>query len=397
MRICIYALAVFTCVICDRLELPAYEYIRRFKHPLFLGQCADRVVQYPEGPIPEQCTFPNRQGETTRRFKEVDVRKVIPVRDASELIHNIGMCDDQSAAYFGLLASGDCIVNEIAKKLSFKNKVTTLMYMEHFRPRLNILMPSAELNNIPSEFTHYLNNSYYTENISIGTEEIIIAELHFQTPEEGKKAYNDRFLTDKLSETLMNIAKVVGLPNKVKVVRLSTSDNVFKMNVFNTEMSALFEAIQSIDQYEKQIIRTRYELQHGMRTSHLRYGFKAYEIGPIAYALTTVTDTERKHRWEQVALLQINAERVFLTYRRYRKTCRSFESTNKYCLLMIQTLKELKKTVTVIHTQRRDWSNIKEPQVQELFIREESKKVKLLKSRANMLAKTIKKLTKKKS
>lgn len=396
MLVFIYSLATLsTFVLCDRLDLPAFEYIRRFKNPLFLGQCAHRFVQYPEGPIHEHCTFPNRQGQAVARYKEVETTKIISIRDATELIHYIGMCDEKAASYFGLLASGDCIVSEIASKLTFsKKKVATLMYMDHFRPRLKILIPSAELNNIPDEYTHYLNNSYYTENISIGTEEIILVELHFKTPEEAEKAYIDRYGADKMSERLIMIAKMVGMPTKVKVLRLSTAETVFDMKVFKGQYSAMFEATQLVDQYEKDIARIRHEILHGLRTSHLRYGFKAYEIGPISYSLTTVSEAEMKQRWEEAALLQVKAERVYLTHRRYRSLCRKLESPNKYCLLMIQSLREIKRTITGIHTQRRDWAKLDyDHQVQ--FIREETKTVKLLKTRVNMLAKILKRLKKK--
>jgi len=54
---------------------------------------------------------------------------------------------------------------EVAQQLSFGVKTAVLLSMEHYRPRLRYLKPDSKLN-IPSEFTHYLENYYYTEKIS---------------------------------------------------------------------------------------------------------------------------------------------------------------------------------------------------------------------------------------
>jgi hypothetical protein len=60
---------------------------------------------------------------------------------------------------------------------------------------------------------------------------------------------------------------------------------------------------------------------------------------------------------------------------------------------MKQTLKELKRAITMIHTQRRDWSKVNYDQ-QKQFLSKAKLKVKVLRTRTNMLAKIIKKLLK---
>lgn len=390
-----FILVFLTCVLCDRLELPAFEYLRKFDQPLYLGQCANRIVQYPEGPYNEPCKYPNRQGETVTRFKEVYSQKLIPIQDASHLMQYLGMCDAASAEYFGLLAKGDCVASDIAGKMSFKPKTVTWLYVEHFRPRINTLKPNPLLDDIPEEYTLYFNNTYYTEHIGIGTEEIIIAEMQFKTVDEAKKAYSNKYTKMRMSEKLLDVAMTVGSPRKVKMFRLSTADKLFEREVFRSDY-AIFEARQYAEQCEKQISRIRQEIKQGLRSSHLKYGFKAYEIGPIALPISTVSEEQKRAIWKEAALMQVEAKRVYTTNKRYRKFCRSEDLDRKSCLLMKQTLKELKRAITMIHTQRRDWSNISYDQ-QVLFVSKEKKKVKLLKTRTKLLAKILKKAMKNKS
>ena len=107
---------------------------------------------------------------------------------------------------------------EMANKLSFKRRTSTRMYLEHYRPLMNILSPTMELN-IPSEFTLYLNNTYYTENIGIGTEEVIILEMSFSNVDEARKADSLVLSNSKLlSVYLRHIGRHVAIPKKIKVI-----------------------------------------------------------------------------------------------------------------------------------------------------------------------------------
>ncbi|XP_060584450.1 uncharacterized protein LOC132740544 [Ruditapes philippinarum] len=391
MEVLIYLIILFSCCVCDRLELPAYEYLRRFSEPLHLGQCAHRIVQYPEGPYPEDCSFPSRKGKEEFRYKKVHSQQLKPVHDVQQMMQYLRMCDVKSAQYFGLLAKGDCVATDIAEQLSFKRKTATWIYKEHLRPMIYSLKANPDLS-IPDEFTLYLNNTYYTENISIGTDEVIIVQLLFRGIDQAKKAYSGQNITNVMSEKLLDIAQTVGSPRKLKVIRLSTSGEIFESTNFKSQF-AIFEAIQHVKQVEKQISRIRHELQNGMRSPHLKYIFKDYEIGPIALPVSTVTKEERQRLWQEVALLQIEVKRTYSTNRRYRKFCLTKVSHQKYCVLMKQTLKELKRAITMIHTQRRDWSKINYDQ-QKQFLSKAKLKVKVLRTRTNMLAKIIKKLLK---
>lgn len=393
----IWMTVLLTCALCDNFNLPAYEYLRRFKQPLNLGQCANRVVQYPDGPIPENCNFPTRQGETITRRKEVETQMVYPIHNASELIRQIGLCDDRAAAYFGLLAGkNECIVNEIASQLSFKKKSATLMYMYHYRPRVDVLIPSTQLNDVPKEYTHYLNDTYYTINISIGTEEVIIVELQYRSRREVEKVYADTSHNSKLSRKLTSIAKKAGLPRRVKIITLSTSDYSFKTEVFKGEPNALFEASERIQQYENDIARSHQEILHSHKTSHLTYGFKAYEIGPVPYALPfTSMDSDRKQRWEEAALLQVKAERMFEGHRRYKKLCRKLKTKHKACRPLVELLQKMQDKVISIHDSRRDWVKLSKME-QFKFIRQELIDLKLLKSQAKPLVRALRSFKNKK-
>lgn len=55
-------------------------------------------------------TFPNRSGAIASRLKAVDSQQMIAIASSSKLIQHVGMCNDKSAAYFGLLLSKeDCL------------------------------------------------------------------------------------------------------------------------------------------------------------------------------------------------------------------------------------------------------------------------------------------------
>lgn len=379
----------------DRLELSAFEYLRRFGNkPLTLGQCPNRLISYPENPAyNEPCTLPNRKGESTYRDKGVDSQINIPIQDAAELFQHVKMCDDRSAVHFGLLANGDCIATEIADKLSFTPKHATRLFMEHFRPRLNVLLP-GELN-IPSSYLLYYNNTYYTENISIGTEEILIVQMQFQKEQQTVKANNLKMESKRISENILQIVKHVGMPKKIKVMRLSTSDMDFQMRVFKDQ--DIDQYASYIEQCEKRITQVHQDLVHGRRSTPLKYGFKAFEIGPIALPLFSATDEGKRKNWEEVALLQVDVSREYNTNKRFNRACRSlkedhklFQQEKKLCLLTKQTLKQLKLLTTLIHTQRRDWFTIsREQQIQ--FIEKGNKSVTMLKARMKDFAKELQK------
>ena len=105
----------------------------------------------------------------------------------------------------------------MAGKLSFKSKTSTRVYLNHYRPVMNTLNPTETLN-IPDEFTQYLNNTFYTEHIGIGTEEVIIMELSFKSEGEAKKADRLHLASSRLlSVYLKFIGRHVGVPTKIKV------------------------------------------------------------------------------------------------------------------------------------------------------------------------------------
>lgn len=397
---CIYVLHLMTFALCEHLELPAYEYLRRFKQPLHLGQCAHRVKQYPNGIFAEPCTVPSRKGETTTRFKEVDSQIMTVIHSATELIQHVGMCNDNSAVYFGLLLSTeDCLAKDIANKMSFKPRTVVWLYKEHFRPKIVMLNTTSEFIDIPKEFSHYMSNLYYTEHIDIGTEELIIVEMKFKTVNEARTASVD--MHNRMSQKLVGIVKHAGRPRKVKVARLSTAENIFETRVFKDEL-VVIEALQYINTCESNITRIRQELKAGLRNSHLRYGFKSYEIirpddeqhvmpsqGPSLTLRSSITIEEKKREnWEDVAVLEIEAKRICTENRKYRKFCLTKTEKDIYCLMLKQTLWTLKQAATKIHAQRREWSQLTFYQ-QCMFVTKEKQKLKLLKDRMKWLVRGI--------
>ena len=106
----------------------------------------------------------------------------------------------------------------MASKLSFKSKTSTRLYLNHYRPVMNTLSPTDILN-IPDEFTQYLNNTFYTEHIGIGTEEVIIMELSFKSEVEARKADRLHLASSRLlSVYLKFIGRHIGAPTKIKVI-----------------------------------------------------------------------------------------------------------------------------------------------------------------------------------
>ncbi|KAH3807260.1 uncharacterized protein LOC127836261 [Dreissena polymorpha] len=350
---CVFGAILSTCASCfDRLELPAYEYQKRFQTELLPGKCPSRIIQYPESVYSEPCTFPNRAGIVDYKFKPAETTLRTTVTNASQLMSAIGLCDAKSTDYFGLLSKGDCLASEIAGMVDFKSNTATFLYVDHYRPWVKTLIPTHPIN-IPPEYRQYLNNSFFTESISIGSEEILLVEMHFPKEKEATVA-GEEFHTPDMLAMMMHVAKHVGTPRKIKVVRVSTSDQVVVSKVFRGEM-AIFEAMHYVEECENAIEKVRRELQQGVRHSHLKYSFKAYEIGPIAMSLQSVSDKDKQQAWEQIALVQVEAKRLYNRNKRYRKFCKSTTLYGKYCKHALEMVKELKKLNTHIHTQRRDW------------------------------------------
>lgn len=69
---------------------------------------------------------------------------------------------------------------------------------------------------------------------------------------------------------------------------------------------------------------------------------------------------------------------------------------DKYCLHMRKFIKDLKETITQIHTRRRDWLKTSHEQ-QVSFVKNGKNYVKLLKTQIIILAKELRKMMKKKS
>lgn len=74
--------------------------------------------------------------------------------------------------------------------------------------------------------------------------------------------------------------------------------------------------------------------------------------------------------------------------------CKGTKLYKKYCLLTKQTIKELRKTITHVHTQRRDWTKlIYESQI--AFITTLRSKLNLLDNRMRMVSSFLRKAMKK--
>lgn len=375
----------------ERIEIPAYEYLKRFQQPLSLGQCPDRLITYSWGDVREQCTFPSRTGSANVRFKKVELSQNTVLHNVSELFNQFPLCDRNAANYLGILNRGDCVATEIASKLSFKSRTSTRMYLEHYRPIISILNPSTDLN-IPSEFTLHFNNTFYTENIGIGTEEVIVLELSFGSLEEARKADKLWLASTKLlSVYLKYIGRHIGVPKKIKVIHLSTSEQSLQSRVFKGKTVVADAELWLLD-CEKKIQRVKNEIRSGRRESHLKYGFKEYEIpkGPIALPLTTVTEEQKRRSWEEVTLLQVEAKRVYVTYKRYRKICRSSRKTYSACPVVKHSLREVKKAISRIRSERLNWLS-KSYEDQQLFITRGKQLVKNLRVTLKVVVKSLKK------
>ncbi|XP_052783405.1 uncharacterized protein LOC128219604 isoform X2 [Mya arenaria] len=372
----------------DTLELHAFEYLRRFERELLPGQCPGRIIQQSSlKPYPEPCMYPNRPGDVDLKRKPAETAFKMVVDNPEQLMDKLGLCDAKAAHYFGLLANGDCVSNEIAGKVSFSSRNLVLLNMDHYRPRVKTLHPSAGLG-IPDEYTHYFINSYYTRAIAIGTEEVILVVLSFKSQQEARLARQEYYSKD-LSTLILNFAMTVNQPTKIKVVRLSTADKVFETKVFRSGF-ATFEAAQYVEEAENHMDRIRKELDQGVRHSHLKYSFKAYEVGPMM----PIANEQKSGAWKQIALVQVRAKRMYNSNKRYRKFCRSTNDYRKYCLLENQTLKELKKTITRVHTMRRDWLD-KPYEYQIEYINNTKKNLKLWNDRLRLVSKQLRKIIKK--
>lgn len=375
----------------ERIEIPAYEYLKRFQRPLILGQCPDRLITYSWGDVREHCTFPNRAGNSNIRLKKVDIAMNTVLHNVSQLFDQFSLCDRNAANYLGILSRGDCVATEIASKLAFKSRTSTRMYLEHYRPIMKALRPSSELN-IPDEFTLHVNNTFYTESIGIGTEEVVVMEIHFSSVEEARKADKVNLEPTKLlSVYLKYIGRHVAVPKKIKVIHLSTSDQSLQSHVFKGK-TALAEAELWLLDREQKIQRIKSDIKSGRKEPHLKYGFKEYEIpkGPIALPLTSVTEDQKRKSWEEVTLLQIEAKRVYVTYKRYRKTCRSAKDVSRACPVVKYTLKEVKNVMQRIHTERKQWAS-KPYEDQQLFIVRGKQLIKNLRVTLKVVVKSLKK------
>lgn len=375
----------------ERLEIPAYEYLKRFEQPLTLGQCPDRFVTYQWGHLRERCTYPNRAGNARTRFKKVDYAKNTVLHNVEQLFKQFSLCDRRAANYLGILNKGDCVAATIAGKLSFKSRTSTRLYLDHYRPIMNTLNPSDELN-IPAEFTAYVNNSFYTENIGIGTEEVLIMELTFATEDEARKADRIHLGSSKLlSEYVKYIGVFVGRPKKIKVIRHSTAEQSLQARVFKGQ-TAVDEAKSWLEECEEKIKHIKNEINAGRRESHLQYGFKEYEIpkGPITLPLSSITEDDKRRSWENVTFLQVQAKRIYVTYKRYRKACRSAKDVNRACPVIKHSLTEVKTIMKRIHTERKNWSS-KPYEDQQLFISRGRQMLKNLKVTLKVVVKSLKK------
>lgn len=396
LTISLVLLVSMSSVFADHIDITAYEYVQRFKKQLSIGECPMKFVAYPNGNQKEPCPFPKRTGTPRYREKTVNTTQLFLLADPAELFKIIRLCDGKSANYFGLLIQGDCVAAEIASKLSFKRKHVTLMRHDYYRPRVNVLTPSDNLA-VPDEFTQYLSNVYYTKHIDIGTEEVIIVDMQFSDIKDAEKAKGRFNPSGRLADNLQIIGEMKeGRPRKVKVIRLSTAGNTLETRVYKLSKDSkqpLFAARGFVLDIEHSINKLREDLLLKRLNTHLKYGFKTYEIGPIALPFSSVPEDAVHENWNNVSLLQVESERAYVTNKRYRKQCRNRDSANtklrKFCPLIKHALMELKRARITIRTQRRDWNQLSFEE-QTTFINTYRISVKKLKMSLKMTTKEVK-------
>ncbi|KAL3848000.1 hypothetical protein ACJMK2_018885 [Sinanodonta woodiana] len=346
----------------ERLDLAAYEYIRKFTTPLALGSCPSRMVRYASDNVLETCSFSaGNQGQGSYAREEY-TRQMSLVTNASHLLDILGICDGRAASYIGILNGGDCIETEVSKMVTFSKKHITHVYKEFYQTKVDTLAKDREEKRHP-DFSHYTEDSYYLNHIGHGGLEVILIQMQFSSSEQAKVAATFHMDSFSPSKNLDIISKVVGIPKKIMVIVLSSLSNPFKDTRKYKGGEGLIEALKLIKVLEGRMrLNIRGASRHKEQTTKpIIYGFL-----PFIETSKAPVGLEEQSAWKAVSLLEIEAHNLYKAGEKLLKPCRSVEKRRDLptgfrrpsCTNITRLMKDAKLERSRLHDKRSLWHSL---------------------------------------
>ncbi|GFN96158.1 hypothetical protein PoB_002266400 [Plakobranchus ocellatus] len=308
------------------MDIWAFEYQRKFHHQLQLGQCPTREVRYDV----DNQTFYQKFGcdlhnpGTVRHLarEHTDVRNVMISRP-KDITTYLGLCGGEAASFLGILNSGDCIGLEIASRLTFSSKTLVRAYVAHYQKAMDILdrSPNRSMRfNRLRNIDQGLQDMYYLESRSYGTQEIVFVQFRFVDRQSAKKAKGIQMSTSKMTDYMKKIKTTAGTPKTVLVISLSTSNrSSYQYERFETLESFQWErACRHVDILERTIENTKEQLDKGFIRPHLKYHFSPF-LDDGGYKSYRLSDSME---WESISMLQVRLNKTIALAKKTSKKCR---------------------------------------------------------------------------
>lgn len=333
-----------TMCIANKFNVLSYDYIRRFKEPVDLGQCAYRfITQGNQRVYLKECAL-NKLGKSKYESNPVNESFVVSLTEENLLTH-IALCDGKAASYMGLLYEGECLAVEIAEMVSFNETTYTRAFVEYYQTGTDEL----EIDWRPFEgYDHYYKKDYYLKKRSYGTYELIIAQMVFKDNTIRNTAQSLHLSPPLLSEQIEVIGEAVTIPESIRIIRVSTAEPVKEVTDFAA--GEFKNAINLIKRYENDVRRMRKMVsEDNSGKHHLEYEFHSMS------EKEKPTNTMSRRIWENITQMEIGTARAIPEGEQAIEKCLQKKKKLGPCKKMQRLVKGLKKLKQQLHNIRSKW------------------------------------------
>lgn len=333
------------------MDITAFEYYRKFKQHLELGECPQReviVTGADNSSLVKPITCKNRQkGNITSLPRELNDTRHVIIPTANDLVAYLGLCGGEAASFLGILNNGDCVAVEIASKLSFSGKTLVRAYVEYYRKSLDILETT---DSVPEGFAQYYTDKFYVKNRSYGTLEIILVQFRFQTKQQNEIARNLKLTSQMMSEYMKKVEREVGIPKSVKVLSLSTATaETYTLKKYDDNSWA--EAVRDVELREMMVRYTRERIDRGLIMPHLNY-----QLFPFLAQNAQSYRTSSPLTWEKTSMLEVSLRQAVSIAKKTAKRCK--KNRTKLCRRVRELRRKLVELQGKIHQGRSEWMNL---------------------------------------
>ncbi|XP_012945852.1 uncharacterized protein LOC106013776 [Aplysia californica] len=335
------------------LDIPAFEYQRKFHQPLNLGECPQREIKVQAGnnstALEEQRCNLHHRGSVTHIPRELDDSQNVLITSPSRVLAYLGLCGGEAAAFLGILNKGDCLAVEIASRLTFTEKTMVRAFVGYYRKSVDVLDSVETANNMIRDMDRYYRDKVYLKHRSYGTQEVIFVQFRFKSAKMTAAAKNVKLDSRAMSDYMRAVEQRVGKPRRITVITLSTAtQDTYELKRFSGKLWD--RAVRHVQIKENEMRRTKNNINTNVIFPHLMY-----TLYPFVEEKNTSLRTSDPIPWEKTSILEIQLRQAISVAKKTSRKCRG--NRKKPCRRMRELRRKLIAIHAEIHTVRSEWYN----------------------------------------